>query len=200
MTTTAVRRQFSFRWRKDDGTETTATWWATENTNPATAAMPLNANIRIRFEIGETAGGTGSIGAQLQYQINGGTWTNVNASSLYVRSSASANFADGDTVTNQLTTANAIVATFSGSRMDEVDGLITSISYSSSHGEPEHCIQLRSADFVAGDVLALRETNAGTVFDIYTNTPSYIPVAGSAAGRPIFHRDVRQAIQRASFY
>lgn len=74
----ANTRISSYRWRNDDGSETTATWKAAINT-------PIQINnldpIRIRIAVEEFNGSTGFIAAidsNLLFSVDGGTnWTNV---------------------------------------------------------------------------------------------------------------------------
>src|SRR6476469_7479822 len=93
--------QAAFRIRNDDGSETTATWKAAQNVN---TAITVDTNFRVRFLM-QNSGTTGSnnLVAQLEYSLNGGAYTNVNASSTVVRSSASPNVTDAANITQQLT-------------------------------------------------------------------------------------------------
>lgn len=172
--------QAGFRIRNDDGSETTATWTALENTN---ATLGVDVNKRIRFVVDETAGGAENIQCKLQYNLNAAGWNDVNATSLVVRSAASANFAEGDATTRQLTSGTG---TFLAGKMDEVDGA-TNANVVFAGGELtefEFCFQIRSADVANNDSLQLRLVrSAGTVLEAYAQTPT---ITVSEAGGTTF--------------
>ena len=108
--------QTDFRARNDDGSETTATWKADANTN---WTQDTDENFRVRFLL--TCDAVEMISAyQLQYNLNGAGWNNVNGSSSVVRSFASANLTDGADTTQQLG-AGTFVTNNNG--VDESDGL-----------------------------------------------------------------------------
>ena len=62
--------QSAFRFRNDDGSETTATWAAAENTN---ATIPNNTLKRLRTILNATGDLTG-IQYQVEYSVNDGPW------------------------------------------------------------------------------------------------------------------------------
>lgn len=173
-TTDPPLAQAGYRWRNDDGSETTATWKVAENTGPGNLA--LDTNHRLRFVVDET-GGVGAVAdlqLQLQYRKNGGAYTNVNASSSNVRSSASTQFAEEAATTRQLSSGTG---TFVAGAMDEDEGLAgegNQIDLAAGNlTEVEYCFQLRSADLVGGDTLDFRLVKPGAVvLDAYTQTPS----------------------------
>lgn len=161
--------QAGFRGRNDDGSQTAATWKAAENTGWTQA---VDENFRVRFVVDETAGGAENIQCKLQYNLNVAGWNDVNATSLVVRSSASANFAEGDATTRQLTSGTG---TFVAGKMDEADGA-TNVNVVFAGGELtefEFCAQVRSADVVNNDSIQLRLVRAaGTVLESYVQTPT----------------------------
>lgn len=172
--------QRSFRVRNDDGTETTATWKAAENTN---VSQVWDVNFRLRFEIEETGSVSLASTYKLQRSINGGTYADVNSTSTGARPAASANFADGAATTNQITTSTRA---FVAGTMDEVDGAVASVTLSNQQTELEFSLQLRSADLVAGDTVAFRLVRgASTALNVYTNTPTL-----TAAAPPTTHTAV----------
>jgi PKD repeat protein len=99
--------QTKYRWRNDDGSQTTATWKAAENT-----AITLNDTISVirgRIELQNNSGATHTINESLEYSSNGGTtWTTItNAASnafIYV---SSPNVTNGAATTNQMGAATA---------------------------------------------------------------------------------------------
>lgn len=198
--TAAIFEQRSFRWRNDDGTETTATWAAAENANPAQGALALDTNYRIRFEMEETATASpaGGLTPRIQYNKNSAGWINVTTSSLVVRAVTSANVSDGTATTNQISTSTRsfLAGTVSA------DGSAGSVVMSNQQSEFEYIFQLRSADLVEGDVVQIRVTNVSAPPDVsvYTNTPSYTVGAAATPGLPPQSRIVLQAVNRASTY
>lgn len=175
--TAAVFDQDSFRFRDDDGSETTATFLQLANIDIAvgdrgTTDKGFDTNIRYRVLIQETAGGMGNNHRpQLQYDLNGAnSWIDVNATSSTVRSSISGNFAEGDDTTQQIG-AGTFISPNNG--MDEDEGLAGEAMDMDFAGndecEAEYSFQVRSADVNDLDTLDLRVVNAGAAYGAYTN-------------------------------
>ena len=183
MTCPASFAQNGFRGRNDDGNETTATWKAAQNTNWSQA---VDTNFRVRFQIQEGAACAGANKQwRLQYNLNSAGYVNVTATSSVVRASASGNLADAANLTDQLTGGTG---TFQGATgFDEVDGICGGSSMdvaASGHAEAEFCVQLRSAETVAGDTIALRITDNGTAIASYTQTPTVTRSSGNITVTP----------------
>jgi hypothetical protein len=69
----AALEQYGYRWRNDDGSETTATWAASQNVNLTSAVGPY----RLRVGINGTADNS-SYQYQLEWRVSGsGTWRKV---------------------------------------------------------------------------------------------------------------------------
>lgn len=171
MSCTAAWNQKAFRGRNDDGNETTATWQANQNTNWTNG---VDANLRVRFEVQETAGcAKNNVVWQLQYNRNSAGWVTVNGTSSVVRSSASPNLADAANLTDQLTVGTG---TFQGATgFDEVNGAAGGSSMdlaASGHAEAEFCVQILSGDVADADTIQLRITDNGTAFAAYDATPT----------------------------
>lgn len=183
--------QDSFRWRNDDGSETTATWKAATNANPTD--IGLDANVRLRFLIQELGVAPGAVlpgGVRLEFrQDTGGgfgSWTIVGSQGSGVQpvqAVLSSNFADGDATTQQIG-----AGTFYAGTMEEQTGaayrggLLTS-----GESEFEFCITFDSdatTPASAGDDFEFRLSSVfnGSVTTIptITNTPS-ITIADGAA-------------------
>jgi hypothetical protein len=158
--------QDSFRGRSDDGNETTATWKASANVG---WTQVMDENFRMRFVVQETGDGAAVDKTfQLEYNLNGGGWNDVNGSSSVVRAWASPSMADGTDTTQQVG-AGTFVTPNAG--FDEVNGLAggTSLDFSGSDEvEVEYCLQIRSADVSDSDTIQLRVKG----LDSYTNTPT----------------------------
>jgi hypothetical protein len=147
--------QAGFRGRDDDGGETAASWIAAADANWAQLA---GRNVRVRFRVRESAGGSATQDFQLQCRRNGGAWANVNGASAVVRAAASAHFADGDPTTQQLG-----AGTFRTGRLDEADGLgNTGAAFAGNdESEYEYCVAIQGADVAPGDAIDLRLVAAG---------------------------------------
>ncbi len=102
----AINHQGNWRWRNDDGSETTATWKAAENT---LTNIQSPSNIRLRIQIFEYASAGASWVApalNLAYKKSGDLgWTIItnDPTTNHFVLSPSANFADGALTTLQLT-------------------------------------------------------------------------------------------------
>lgn len=72
---TVTTEQTHFRARNDDGSETTATWYAAQDTN---FTAPLSTNLRLRMQVDTAGGDTPSQAYQLEYKKSTeATWIKV---------------------------------------------------------------------------------------------------------------------------
>jgi hypothetical protein len=101
----AFLTQSNWRWRNDDGTETTATWIAAENTTP-TITSDEN-TIRLRLEVYNTLSDTTLLEDTLQYATStSGPWTNITTtagSNAFMIAGSSPYVVDSEATTTQLT-------------------------------------------------------------------------------------------------
>lgn len=175
--------QDTARFRNDDGSETTATWVATEGSN---ASLNVDTNYRIRIQVQETDGTTTTFSPVLRYSHNGGAYTVVSGSSNVVRASASTQFADDATTTAQLTSPGG---SFVAGRMDENGGTTADITVTdSNYTEVEWCFQIRSADVANNDTVAFRAYDGTGALNSYTTTLTATVVEGAvvlSAGTPV---------------
>ena len=100
----AFLTQANWRWRNDDGTETSATWKAAQNTQ---AVMNTSGEVwRLRLEVYNSAGSTLDFRDTLQYSTStGGPWTPIDATSTsnpFVLEGTNAYVAQADPTTAQL--------------------------------------------------------------------------------------------------
>lgn len=164
--------QSDYRGRNDDGSETSATWKASTNTdyeiNPAQST-----NHRVRIAVTEGNGVKDSnVAFRLQYSKNGGAWTDVGTATSNVQAAGSTNVSDGTQTTQQITTN-----TFAGGELavgDAVAGDNTAIDFAGGDtAEVEFSIEIIDADVAQADTIDLRVTqDDGTVLSSYTNTPT----------------------------
>jgi Secretion system C-terminal sorting domain len=103
----AFLTQSNWRWRNDDGTETTATWLAAENTTPTITSGENT--IRLRLEVYNTLSDTTYLEDTLQYATSAsGPWTNITptaGSAAFVLAGTSAYVTDDEGTTNQLSSS-----------------------------------------------------------------------------------------------
>ena len=108
--------QGHWRWRKDDGSQTSATWWASQDF-PATV-FDSAAHMRLRAEVYNGLGNTETGTVGLQYQRGSGPWISVTGSSAgadFVMAGSSPFVTDGEPVTIEINDPGA--GTFAGGRM-----------------------------------------------------------------------------------
>lgn len=83
-----------------------ASWAAAANTN-ITVKFFTNIIGRCRLAVHNTgAGSSGATAYQWKFRVNGGSWTNLTASSTPIRTRSTSYYADGDDVTQLLTTGS----------------------------------------------------------------------------------------------
>jgi hypothetical protein len=152
--------QRTFRFRNDDGSQTAATWKATQGTS--ITGITTAEKFRVRYEMQETAGGdTTSVTFSLEYDLNSsGTWTQVTTTSNVVRIVSSTGVSNGTATTNLLT---AGTGTFlAGQVLTTANSAATSMT-ANNHTEYEWNLQLVDGTVSNNDVIALRcMTSAGT--------------------------------------
>lgn len=150
-----------FRFRNDDGSETTATWIAAKDTG---ATVPIGTTIfRLRLQLETEA--TSSLVTDtfnLQCKYNSGSPFTVGSSSSNVRGAVSTNVADGGSTTNQLGLDAGDSFTSVAGQVNNLNALSSSVTLASSHeGELEWTLVLVSGIFV-GDTLDFTLLGNGT--------------------------------------
>lgn len=176
--------QDSYRFRNDDGSETTATWMAAANTTPAD--IPLDTIFRLRFLVQETAGSNQAETPTFtwQFRVNTGSgfgsWTNPQASGTAAVRPDSPNYVEPVATTKQLG-----AGTFrDGDLIDTggVTGLLAATAGNDEY-EIEIAISFNSALASAGDIFEFRllvSTGSFTTLNTYTRTPSVTVASGPA--------------------
>lgn len=111
--------QTQYRWRNDDGNQTTATWKAPINTS---IIIATNDVVRLRMELTNTGSGAGTVTQTLEYSSdNGTTWTVMNnpATNAFVYQTSTF-VTNGATTTEQLATTSP--GTFAAGRIITAPG------------------------------------------------------------------------------
>jgi hypothetical protein len=173
--------QTCYRFRNDDGSETSATWAAALNT---TVSQAQNANFRLR--IGTTSStGSGWLNTstvEFEYNRNSAGWNVITSSSSVVQLSPSTHVTDETTTTQQI-----ITGTFapSGGNVLTSSTLSTNgVGGSPDVNEFEFCGQILSGSTTAGDTIQFRVAQSGgTAPTTTTQTPSLTVTAGAVSAR-----------------
>jgi hypothetical protein len=188
--------QIHYRWRKDNGTQLTATWLEAEDAgNPTTGAnLGVGSSTRLRVAVANVGGGDAtSYTYRLEYAsstdgcvANFSTWTTVpsSATNQAFEMQSSTYFADGDTTT--ATTTNAEGYTFVAGRMVEDPSNTTAgITLSERrYTELEYMI-LVSNNAIDAATYCFRVSNAGTALNNYSRYP-VVTLSGNTNNAPTF--------------
>ncbi|KAF0130527.1 MAG: hypothetical protein FD155_1337, partial [Bacteroidetes bacterium] len=161
-----------YRWRNDDGSETTATWKAAENI--ATTLSSANTNFRLRIaHTNVVFNGIPPKGYSLQYSADESNWTTItsvgtiNAFAL----STTTHFSDGDPTTNQLSTIN-----FTPWYCISSSTISPAPAFTTLENELEWCIKATS-NAIPGTTYYFRSINEALSFTYnVTATLTYSPI------------------------
>jgi len=166
--------QAVFRGRNDDGSQTSATWIASADTN---FTQIVNTTFRLRFRVQQTVTSANtnlSKNFKLRFS-DGGAYTDIGAqdtTATKVRYVDSSNITDNEATTNQLGSGTG---SFIAGDVDENNdtGTITFTSGAASYTEVEFVIEIYGPLVTNADTLSFRvyETN-DTVLNTYTVTPT----------------------------
>lgn len=179
----------------NDGTESGATFIDSADTSPAKGTLVNGTIYQFRQGVNETAGG-GWMNAtvQLQYNINGGGYTNVTGSSNVIQSVATGNIADGADTTQRIT---GFTYENTNGGFDEVDGLAGDgvVDPSNSGFESLFSFQIIDGDVSDDDEIEIRVViGGGTPFDSY---PGSAHITVEKVEAPI-HEDSASLIANAT--
>lgn len=169
--------QRAYRFFNDDGSETTATVAAAQDTG-ISISVNASATPRIVLRIGLAETGAGSISGattddyQLQYSKNAGAYTNVTTSSSNVKAFASSNLTDAGTTTDNSGLTNPGSGSFVAGEISEV-GLITDRQITANNfTEFLYTLELVANDVANTDTLDFRVLlNGATTNMTYSVTP-----------------------------
>jgi hypothetical protein len=173
--TYSLATQVNYRWRSDDGNETTGTSLAAENT---TASVIYNNIIRLRMQV-SNSGDTNSYAYRLEYApySNGcGSWTTVPATATteHFNMANTANYTDQTASTN-VSSGPAVISDpagysfVAGKLVSNTSNSATVTLTSGQFTEVEYAIQPNSN--ATKPSYCFRVTNAGTPLDAYSTYP-----------------------------
>ena len=186
--------QSHFRFGKDDGTESSHTFWQLEDIDH-TQEITANWTFLLRF-CEQVTTAVSNVDAQFQYNKNEAGWVNITTSSVVVKAVAVAAFGNGDACTKRLSGTGTFETSGAGCTEDGLSGGNANDIVLNGNSETEAGLQVVFAQVVNGDIIQFRLTSPdGTM--VYDITPAlHIVIASlTAVGdelQVVWH--VRQAV------
>ncbi|MBA4389247.1 MAG: hypothetical protein C0404_14835, partial [Verrucomicrobia bacterium] len=177
--------QEHYRWRSDDGSESTANWKANQDT--AITGVARGQNIRLRFDVANTSTSyTGSLVPLLEFSTSSsGPWTAVSIAadgSTAFEMTATSGYANGDATTTQLTGSGTFVA---GKAVEYPSNSGASTTYAvSQYSNFEYCFKATSKA-MGSTPYYFRLSNSGTALNTYSQTAMLTMAAGEANEPPV---------------
>lgn len=169
----------------EDGTESGSSPAANEDTNISGRNVNSDSKIHVRYRIQESGGKSGNAGDDwnLQYQIDGGGFTNVTTTSTGVKVDTGSSLTDGSATTNRAT--NGITdgtGSFVASQQEEGDGQITNFQLTASNfTEAVWAVTLVSAGLTNGNVIQFRVSLNGGSPGVTNSVTPQITVSKTVA-------------------
>ena len=164
-------RQTHFRFGKDDGTESTHTFWQVEDINHS-QQISADWTFLLRFTEQE-AGGTAAANtdAVFQYNKNGAGWIDITTTSLVVKAVAVGAFAGGDNCTKRLSGTGTFESSGKGCTEDGSSGGTANDIAANGNSETEAGLQVVFANVANNDTIQLRFRSPDWTVT-YTITPT----------------------------
>lgn len=175
VTTNIVQEDFRVRNGDTVGLNADSDWKGALNAN---VSMDVDTTFRVRFQIAETNDVNWVTAFDLNFSINGGSYSEVgaiSASGVAVRFVATGQYTDGDATTDVLSGGTG---TFDAGEGRESNPSSTPL-LKSEHSEYEYCIEIVGSEVSDSDVIRLRMGGDGATdnFNAYDNTPAITAVA-----------------------
>ena len=161
-----------YRFRYDNGSETTATWLAAEDT-PATILVPgSDTAFRLRLAVSDFES-AGTMAYGLEVSKNAGGAIEVNSTSAGIKGNDSANVTDGGDTTNQLTLDPGLAYVTRAGQVDNVDAVSGTIILAVGEAtELEWSLIVTAAEVAPGDIFDffLRiDSGFGAITQLFTS-------------------------------
>ncbi|MBA4388521.1 MAG: hypothetical protein C0404_11105, partial [Verrucomicrobia bacterium] len=177
--------QEHYRWRNDNGSESTAVWMAAADA--AVTGQARYQNIRLRFVVSNTGSASGTVTPRLEFAPSTtGSWsavsTETNGATAF-EMTTTPGYADGDASTAQMTGTGAWV---SGKVMEKPSNMPTNALTinTNSHTEVEYCFRA-TAKASGSATYYFRLSNGGTALTTYSRTAQLTMAAGEANEPPV---------------
>jgi hypothetical protein len=181
--------QAAYRFGGDDGTESTHSFLAAQNT--AIDRLATDASSFLCRILLQASGGVvhSNVFIQWQYRKNAGAWTNITTTSANLKAVTSSVIANQGNATNRLGGTGTFESSAQSTTWDGLTGGSACDIVSNGCCETVCALQLVPADLVATDVLEIRVIDGTSVlpFTSYSVTPQ-INVTGVAAGAGMVFR------------
>ena len=177
-----------WRLRNDDGSMSTATWKAAEDTS---ANVLVNTKFRLRISWGESAAQTTSTSSgtiTLQYAINGGGFTTV-GSATAVKYITSGTVSDATTETTQRLSSPTGVASWAGPAEFDSNNSVAAKTPVDQGYEAEFCLQLDGASISNSDTITFQILHGGSTFDSTDSTPTLTAVGTQTLTPALYTND-----------
>ena len=175
MSTPAFTRQFSYQFASPI-TDLDHENWPLVGTVDNSFEVTLDTDYAIIIKIGNTGDMPENGDLQLQYNVDGAGWNDVNSTSSNVRTTGSGD-ADGQTsATERLTTS---ARTFGTSEVDDVEGLNVSGITGGGDNEYYYAITFRSAELGGGETITFKLVIGGSDPSSIDITPTATVAAGA---------------------
>ena len=187
--------QSHFRFGKDDGTESSHTFWQLEDVDH-TQEIAANWTFLLRF-CEQVTTAVSNVDAQFQYNRNGAGWVNITTTSSIVKAVAVAAFTNGQNCTKRLSGTGTFEISGAGCTEDGLSGGNANDIVLNGNSETEAGLQVVYADVASGDTIQFRLTSPdGTM--VYSVTPTltvtkasttnYKAIPATAVGTAIISR------------
>lgn len=190
----ATLTQSHFRFGKDDGTESTHTFWQLEDINHS-QEITANWTFLLRF-CEQVTTAISNVDAQFQYNKNAAGWVNITTTSSVVKAVAVNAFTDGQACTKRLSGTGTFETSGAGCTEDGLSGGSANDIVLNGNSETEAGLQVVFADVVNGDTIQFRLTSPDATMS-YAVTPTLtIVIAGLTAVEDTIQKiwNIRQAV------
>ena len=149
--------QNHFRFGRDNGTESTHTFYVAEDTN---TSILVDKVFLLRFNAQESAGTTSpNTDFQFQYSLNQVDWVNITTTSVAVRAVAAASLTNGSNCTKRLSGTGTFESSGAGQTEDGTSGGTANDIAANGCSETECGLQIVSTQVNHGDYIWFRLTS-----------------------------------------
>lgn len=166
--------QNGYRWRRDDGSETSASWAEAENT-PVTISTPTGGTFRCRMLVQEVNGSNSRDQMYwVQARLNGGAWVTLTEvdQGIGFKLEPSAFVPHATPTTPQLTSGTG--SFISGYEITQNPSGLTITVSGGNHTEWEYCVSLDATLYNTGDLFELRIVGDGDIpLDAYNQIAAF---------------------------
>jgi hypothetical protein len=149
-----------YRFGIDELAESTHNWYANEDANPASSAIPVDTTFLLRFNVQETgASAAANVDMQFQCSLNGGAFQDITTTSTIVKAVAAAALTNAGNCTKRLSGTGTFESSGAGQTEDGLSGGNNNDIAASGCSETECGLQIVGADAPAGSIITFRLTS-----------------------------------------